>query len=50
MTPRPPLARRALSSAGSLADAVEPAERALLAEFPRMPATVIAKRIDGPIR
>ena len=30
---------------GSLVDAVEPQVRALLAEFPRMPATVIAERI-----
>jgi transposase len=30
---------------GSLVDAVEPQIRALLAEFPRMPATVIAERI-----
>jgi hypothetical protein len=30
---------------GSLADKVEPQVRALLAEFPRMPATVIAERI-----
>ncbi len=30
---------------GSLADAVEPQVRQLLAEFPRMPATVIAERI-----
>jgi len=33
---------------GSLADAVEPAVRALLVEFPRMPATVIAERIGWP--
>jgi transposase len=32
-------------SAGSIVDAVEPAIRALLAEFPSMPATVIAERI-----
>ena len=30
---------------GSLVDGVEPQVRALLAEFPRMPATVIAERI-----
>ena len=30
---------------GSLVDAVEPQVRALLAEYPRMPATVIAERI-----
>ncbi|MFF5178502.1 helix-turn-helix domain-containing protein, partial [Micromonospora sp. NPDC000316] len=30
---------------GSLVDKVEPQIRALLAEFPRMPATVIAERI-----
>jgi transposase len=30
---------------GSIVDAVEPEIRALLAEFPRMPATVIAERI-----
>ncbi|GAA4491153.1 IS21-like element ISMbo1 family transposase [Rhodococcus olei] len=30
---------------GSLADAVEPQVRQLLAEFPRMPATVIAERV-----
>ena len=33
---------------GSLADAVEPHVRALLAQHPRMPATVIAERIDWP--
>ena len=33
------------SSKGSLVDSVEPRVRALLAEFPRMPATVIAERI-----
>lgn len=31
---------------GSLVDVVEPQIRALLAEFPRMPSTVIAERID----
>ena len=30
---------------GSAADAAEPAIRALLAEFPEMPATVIAERV-----
>ena len=30
---------------GSIVDEVEPAVRALLREFPRMPATVIAERI-----
>ncbi len=40
---RPPRYQR--PSRGSLVDAVEPAVRALLAEFPRMPATVIAERI-----
>ena len=39
----PPKYRRA--SRGSLVDAVEPRVRGLLAEFPRMPATVIAERI-----
>ena len=39
----PPLRERA--SRGSVVDAVEPQIRALLAEFPRMPATVIAERI-----
>ncbi|MBN9792686.1 hypothetical protein DMP17_29465 [Pseudonocardia sp. TMWB2A] len=33
---------------GSLVDAVEPRVRALLVEFPRMPATVIAERIEWP--
>jgi hypothetical protein len=33
---------------GSKVDAVEPAVRALLAQFPRMPATVIAERINWP--
>lgn len=40
---RPPRYERA--QRGSLADAVEPQVRALLVEFPRMPATVIAERI-----
>ena len=40
---RPPTYQR--PARGSLADAVEPAVRALLAEFPRMPATVIAERV-----
>jgi transposase len=39
----PPKYRRAAK--GSIVDAVEPAIRELLAEFPRMPATVIAERI-----
>jgi transposase len=33
---------------GSLVDAVEPRVRLLLREFPRMPATVIAERIEWP--
>lgn len=33
------------ASAGSIVDAVEPAIRELLAEYPRIPATVIAERI-----
>lgn len=41
--PGPP--RRERGPRGSLADAVEPQVRALLAQFPRMPATVIAERI-----
>jgi transposase len=40
----PPRYERAL--AGSAVDAVEPAIRELLAEFPTMPATVIAERIS----
>lgn len=40
---RPPTYRR--PARGSLADTAEPAVRALLAEFPRMPATVIAERV-----
>ncbi len=40
---RPPTYRRL--ARGSLADTAEPAVRALLAEFPRMPATVIAERV-----
>src|SRR4051812_48141272 len=40
---RPPRYER--TPAGSLVDVVEPHVRALLAEFPRMPATVIAERI-----
>jgi transposase len=40
---RPPRYER--PARGSLADAVEPAVRALLADHPRMPATVIAERI-----
>jgi transposase len=39
----PPRCQRA--GTGSLVDAVEPAIRALLGEFPAMPATVIAERI-----
>jgi transposase len=39
----PPTYRR--ESRGSIVDAVEPQVRGLLAEFPRMPATVIAERI-----
>ncbi|WP_316522771.1 IS21 family transposase [Kitasatospora brasiliensis] len=39
----PPKYRR--SPKGSIVDEVEPAIRGLLAEFPRMPATVIAERI-----
>jgi transposase len=33
------------AGSGSIVDAVEPQVRALLAEFPQMPATVIAERI-----
>jgi transposase len=40
---RPPKYRRV--PRGSLADVVEPRVRLLLAEYPRMPATVIAERI-----
>ncbi|WP_157108022.1 IS21 family transposase [Nocardia amikacinitolerans] len=40
---RPPKYER--KPAGSLTDGVEPQIRALLAEFPRMPATVVAERI-----
>lgn len=39
----PPRYRRA--AAGSIVDAVEPQVRALLAEYPMMPATVIAERV-----
>jgi transposase len=39
----PPRYQRAVK--GSIVDAVEPQVRALLAEFPGMPATVIAERI-----
>lgn len=39
----PPAYRR--DARGSIVDAVEPQIRGLLAEFPRMPATVIAERI-----
>jgi transposase len=40
----PPAYRR--QQAGSLADAVEPQIRELLQAYPRMPATVIAERLD----
>ncbi|MEV4731867.1 IS21 family transposase [Saccharopolyspora sp. NPDC049426] len=40
---RPPKYQR--KPPGSIVDAVEPQVRALLAEYPRMPATVIAERI-----
>jgi transposase len=43
---RPPRYER--PARGSKADAVEPQVRALLAQFPRMPATVIAERIRWP--
>jgi transposase len=43
---RPPKYERAPK--GSKADAFEPQVRVLLAEFPRMPATVIAERIGWP--
>ncbi len=43
---RPPRYQR--PARGSKADAVEPQVRALLAQFPRMPATVIAERINWP--
>jgi transposase len=43
---RPPRYERA--PRGSVADAFEPAIRAVLAEFPRMPAPVIAERISWP--
>lgn len=43
---RPPEYRRA--PRGSVADAFEPQIRFLLQRFPRMPATVIAERIDWP--
>jgi transposase len=39
---------RARPSRGSVADAFEPAIRAVLLQFPRMPATVIAERIEWP--
>jgi transposase len=52
---RPPTYRRAVR--GSVADAFEPHIRALLREWPRMPAPVIAQRIgwpssysDGPLK
>lgn len=43
---RPPRYQRA--ARGSVADGFEPQVRGLLAEFPRMPATVIAQRIGWP--
>lgn len=43
---RPPRYQR--PARGSKADAVEPQVRALLMQFPRMPATVIAERINWP--
>lgn len=43
---RPPKYQRA--SKGSVVDAFEPQVRVLLAQFPRMPATVIAERIEWP--
>ena len=43
---RPPRYERARR--GSVADGVEPQVRAVLAEFPRMPAPVIAERIGWP--
>lgn len=43
---RPPKYERA--SRGSVADAFEPQMRALLAEWPRMPAPVVAERIGWP--
>lgn len=43
---RPPKYERA--STGSVADAFEPAIRALLADWPRMPAPVVAERIGWP--
>jgi transposase len=45
-SPGPP--SRGRPRRGSLVDAVEPQVRALLREFPRMPATVIAQRIGWP--
>lgn len=42
----PPSRQR--SPRGSVADAYEPAIRAILLQFPRMPATVIAERIEWP--
>ena len=39
---------RARPARGSVADAYEPAIRAVLMQFPRMPATVIAERIGWP--
>lgn len=43
---RPPRYER--PARGSKADAVEPRVRALLVQFPRMPVTVIAERINWP--
>ena len=43
---RPPRYERA--PRGSVADVFEPAIRAVLVEFPRMPAPVIAERISWP--
>jgi transposase len=43
---RPPKYQR--PPRGSVADAYEPAIRALLASWPRMPGPVIAQRIDWP--
>ena len=44
----PPKNQRA--AAGSVADAAEPRIRQSLSAYPRMPATVIAERIDWSIR
>lgn len=45
-SPRPPKYERARP--GSVADAYEPRVRALLAQWPRMPGPVIARRIEWP--